>query len=37
MPDYIQAREWYYYYNTVNMRQLDSEHFLRSGNSEALG
>ena len=36
MPDHVQAREWRYCYNIMDMRRLDGEHFLRSGNPDAL-
>ena len=36
MPDHVQARKWRYCYNIMDMRRLDSEHFLRSGNPDAL-
>ena len=36
MSDHVRAREWRYCYKIMDMRQLDSEHFLRSGNPDAL-
>ena len=36
MPDHLQAPEWRYCYNVLDMRQLDSEDFLRSENPDAL-
>ena len=36
MPDHVQAREWRYCYNIMDMLKLDSKHFLRSGNPDAL-
>ena len=36
MPDNVQASKWRYCYNIMDMRQLDSKHFLRSGNPDAL-
>ena len=36
MPDHVQAPEWRYCYNFLDMRHLDSEHFLRSENPDAL-
>ena len=36
MLDHVQARKWRYCYNIMDMRRLDGEHFLRSGNPDAL-
>ena len=36
MPDHVQAPEWRYCYNVLDIRQLDSEDFLRSENPDAL-
>ena len=36
MPDHVQAPEWRYWYNVLDIRQLDSEDFLRSENPDAL-
>ena len=36
MPDRVEARELRYCYNVLDMRRLDSEDFLRSGNPDAL-
>ena len=36
MPYHVQARKWRYCYNIMDMRRLDGEHFLRSGNPDAL-
>ena len=36
MPDNVEARGWRYCYNVLDVRQLDSEDFLRSENPDAL-
>ena len=36
MPDHVQAPEWRYCYNVLDMRRLASEDFLRSENPDAL-
>ena len=36
MADHVEARGWRYCYNVLDMRQLDSEDFLLSGNPDAL-
>ena len=36
MPDHLEARGWRYCYKVLDMRQLDSEAFLRSDNPDAL-
>ena len=36
MPDHVQAREWRYCYNVLDMRRLDSDDFLSSENPDAL-
>ena len=36
MADHVQARKWRYCYNIMDMRRIDSEHFLRSENPDAL-